>query len=257
MAASCLQAGEPMILKSVNGSRTIPLADLSHEPWSVLLQAFVDEEGLVDYEGWKANPMALASLREYLSALGSIELNQNASREEKLAYWINAYNAVTVFGILREYPTTSIRNHTPKLWGYHIWKDLKLRVSGIDYSLDNIEHDVLRKMEEPRIHFAIVCASMGCPKLRDKAYTPDMIEQQLHENAVDFFSRKENLRFDSQRRQIMLSSILDWFASDFGDSPAEILESIRPFLSNEIQTQLNSGSYQIKYLDYDWSLNEQ
>ena len=110
-----------------------------------------------------------------------------AKRESQLAFWINAYNAVTIRGILREYPTTSIRSHTPRLFGYHIWKDLKLYVGGKPYSLDQIEYEVLRQMDEPRIHFATVCASISYPNLLNEAYVPGELEIQLAANAKDFF----------------------------------------------------------------------
>jgi len=123
-----------------------------------------------------------------------------------LAYWINAYNALTVEGILRVYPTTSIRNHTAKLFGYNIWKKLYLYSGGGKINLDSIEHKVLRKMDEPRIHFAIVCASIGCPRLLNKAYASDRIDNQLTTNAIDFFSRSQNLQFDSRNSVIHMSS---------------------------------------------------
>ena len=132
-----------------------------------------------------------------------------------LAFWINAYNATTIEGILQVYPTSSIRNHTAKVAGYNLWKDLPLLVGGKPHSLDAMEHQILRKMGEPRIHFAIVCASVGCPRLMNEAYTPDRIEEQLALNTRDFFSRSQNFQVD-QSGVMHVSSILDWFGEDFG-----------------------------------------
>lgn len=148
------------------GSPTQALDTIDHTTWSVLLARYVDSDGRVDYRRWKANANDMRLLDAYLIRLSSGDPQSDSTREARLAFWINAYNAVTVRGILREYPTTSIRNHTAKLWGYNIWKHLQLYVGGRAYSLDQIEHDVLRNMQEPRIHFAIVCrhrmVARGC-----------------------------------------------------------------------------------------------
>ena len=159
-----------------------------------------------------------------------------ATREAKLAFWINAYNAVTVHGILREYPTTSIRNHTAKLFGYNIWHDLQLYVGGTAYSLDTMEHQILRKMSEPRIHFAIVCASIGCPRLLNEAYTADRINEQLEINSKDFFARAQNFRYDQSKKQFYVSAILDWFGEDFGNSQAEQLRRISTMVAQRSGT---------------------
>ena len=165
---------------------------------------------------------------------------------------------MTVKGILREYPTTSIRNHTAKVFGYNVWEDLLLVVGGKTYSLSQMEHEVLRPMGEPRIHFAIVCASRGCPRLLNQAYTADRLEQQLSENARDFFAKSSNIQYDVGGKTIKISSIMDWFATDFGKSAAEQMKYIAPYLPNEGGKQLaGSGAARVSYLEYDWSLNDQ
>ena len=109
--------------------------------------------GRVDYKGWHGNQKDLAQLDSYLKQLSSASTAKTSKTKlaDRLAFWINAYNALTIKGILREYPTTSIRHHTPRLWGYHIWNDLKLYVGRKPISLDEIEHQVLRKLNEPRM----------------------------------------------------------------------------------------------------------
>jgi hypothetical protein len=123
---------------------------------------------MVDYQAWKNSPDDLAALEKYLATLSRADTLAQASKAGKLASWINFYNALTVHGILEVYPTTSIRKHTAVAFGYNIWKDLLLPVSGAKHSLEDIEHKILRKMDEPRIHFAIVCASIGCPRWAPK-----------------------------------------------------------------------------------------
>ena len=160
----------------------------------------------------------------------------------KLAFWINAYNAVTIEGILQEYPTTSIRNHTARVFGYNIWQDLPLIVADKQYSLEQIEHEVLRKMNEPKIHFAIVCASIGCPRLRNEAYTSSRVDEQLADNARDFFSRRKNLQVDMARRTLKLSSILSWFDDDFGSTQAKQLQTIKSYLPKDAQSLIGAGN---------------
>jgi hypothetical protein len=175
-----------------------------------------------------------------------------------LAYWVNAYNAVTIKGILREYPTTSIRNHTARVFGYNIWKDLQLIVSGAGFSLEQIEHEILRKLNEPRIHLAIVCASRSCPKLRAEAYTAERLDEQLVLNARDFFANSGNFRHDFRGQQFHLSAIMKWFAEDFGRDQAAQLRAISPYLPTPAARQAaEANSVRVSYLSYDWGLNDQ
>jgi hypothetical protein len=175
-----------------------------------------------------------------------------------MAFWINAYNAVTIHGILREFPTTSIRNHTAKVFGYNIWDDLLLPVGGRTYSLNQMEHDVLRKMGDPRIHFAIVCASIGCPPLLNSAYLPSQLDKQLTANPKRFFADKQKFRYDTSRKTMQLSPILKWFSEDFGADRAAHLRTIAPFLPNQsAQALATGGEASISYLGYDWGLNDQ
>ena len=234
--------------------------EILHTLWSQLLHKFVDGNGRVNYAKWHSSPADLAILDRYLDHLSTASLSNSAETNPShaLAFWINAYNAVTVKGILREYPTTSIRNHTPKLWGYHIWHDLKLYVGHKPFSLDEIEHQVLRKLGEPRIHFAIVCASIGCPRLLNEAYQSDRVDQQLTTNANDFFSRPQNFRFDIAKQRFELSAILDWFGEDFGNDQSQLLKRISPWLPTQSAREAAlQGSVGVTFLDYDWNLNSQ
>ena len=250
-------AGTPVYLgKSKHASRSMDVAD--HQDWHQLLQKYVDDRGRVDYASWKSNADDTRRLDRYLNELSSSTRTVESEKSARLAFWINAYNAVTIRGILREYPTTSIRNHTPRLFGYHIWKDLKLYVGGRAYSLDQIEHEILRKLDEPRIHFAIVCASIGCPRLLNQAYTPQQLETQLETNAKHFFAQRQNFRFDVSAKRFYLSAILNWFGEDFGESKAAVLKRISSWLPNDAATKAaRSNSVSISYLDYDWNLNKQ
>lgn len=236
----------------------VPLDRVDHSTWDKLLQKYVDRDGMVNYKAWKASESDGRALKQYLATLGAADANAPTTKQGKLAFWINAYNALTVQGILDVYPTSSIRNHTAKLVGYNIWDDLLLPVGGEKYSLNRIEHEILRKLGEPRIHFAIVCASIGCPRLLNEAYTPEKVESQLDENARDFFARQKNLQVDFANRKVRVSSILDWFGEDFGPTPEKGLAGLAKQMPDETARKLiASEDFSVSYLDYDWSLNEQ
>lgn len=256
--ASCLAGEKTTLGRAVSPGQQISMDEIPHDAWNTLLARYVDDAGQVDYSAWKAAPADVARLEQYLDTLSHARLGGSADRKARLAFWINAYNAVTIRGILREYPTTSIRNHTPLLFGYHIWHDLLLRVGGRTFSLSQIEHDVLRKMGDPRIHFGIVCASRGCPRLPNEAYTAMAVEDQLDRNARHFFANPANFTYDAGAGTIGVSSIFDWFAEDFGADSAEQMRWIAPYLADPAARKLAaSGKARLSYLKYDWSLNDQ
>lgn len=254
--ALCFASPTITVGRNVSAAERVPVGKIDHSGWDGLLKKYVDEKGYVDYTKWKAAANDQKALDDYIQQLSGASFPANATQEEKLAFWINAYNAVTVKGILKEYPTTSIRNHTAKLYGYNIWKDLQLLVAGKAYSLEGIEHEVLRKMGEPRIHFAIVCASIGCPRLLNQAYTAEKIDEQLTLNAKAFFADRTKFVADPQSGTIQVSPILSWFAEDFGADSAAQMKSIAPYVPASAQSLANSGRARVKYLEYDWGLND-
>ena len=243
--------------KFVAPSARVPMGEIGHQKWHQLLQKYVDTDGRVDYAAWHRNQNDRKQLKSYLEELGKADESRPASKEAKLAYWINAYNAVTIEGILRVYPTTSIRNHTPRVVGYNIWKNLLLYAGDRKISLNDIEHQVLRKMDEPRIHFAIVCASIGCPRLLNEAYTAEKLESQLVTNSEDFFSRSQNLVAHPKTNELHLSSLISWFGSDFGKNQKEQLAYLSPYMPKEARKIVQSGNPKVRFLDYDWNLNKQ
>lgn len=257
IAATNADGGSPVYVGKQRATQ-VSMDDIDHALWDQLLTKYVNADGQVNYRGWKRSSSDIALLDRYLNHLSAARRNVASNRDSKLAFWINAYNAVTIRGILREYPTTSIRNHTPKLWGYHIWKDLQLYVGGEPISLHAMEHEILRKMSEPRIHFAIVCASIGCPRLLNQAYRAHEINAQLDLNAKDFFSRRQNFQYDIGRKQFRVSAILNWFGDDFGSTQQARLGRISIWLPTpESAGAAKRNSVSVSYLDYDWNLNQQ
>ncbi len=256
VGAVCLAGPTITVGRNVAAGERVSVGAIDHSGWDALLKKYVDERGNVDYTKWKATAADQKALDDYILQLSAASFLANSTQEEKLAFWINAYNAVTVKGILREYPTTSIRNHTAKLYGYNIWKDLQLLVGGKAYSLEGIEHEVLRKMGEPRIHFAIVCASIGCPRLLNEAYTTEKVDDQLTLNAQAFFADPTKFKADPRSGTIQISPILSWFASDFGEDAAAQMKTIAPYVPTAAQGLAKSGRARLSYLDYDWGLND-
>lgn len=250
-------SGGPVFVgRKVPPQQRVSVDQIDHGLWDQLLKRYVDPQGRVAYGPWSENESHRLALDAYLDVLSTADLTKPASRESQLAFWINAYNAVTIKGILREFPTDSIRNHTSKLGGYNLWKDLQLIVGDSAVSLDAMEHKVLRTMKEPRIHFAIVCASHSCPKLLNEAYVANQLEEQLAGSTAEFFKDPENFRYDPTNNRFQLSAILDWFSEDFGSDKAARLKKIAAWLpSNASRQAAASGQGRVSFLDYDWSLN--
>ncbi len=228
---------------------------LDHSVYDGLLKKYVDDRGMIDYRTWKDRDVG--TLDSYLDMLKGVDPDGLRNRNEVFAFWINAYNALTIRGMLHFYPTSSIRNHV-SLIGYSIWKDYKINISGTDYSLDDIEHEILRKMDEPLIHFALVCASIGCPPLMTEAFTAEDMERQLRANTLVFFADPSKFRADQGNHTVWLSPIMDWYKDDFGKNWRERLDFIAPYVPDDAaRALLGQKDVDVDYLHYDWGINEQ
>lgn len=257
LIAGSVQAQSVVIGQPTMQAKQVSMSNIDHSSWNQLLQTYVNEKGQVNYRGWQASGEATQALDTYLAQLTTANPNVQADRNSTLAFWINAYNAVTIKGILKEYPTTSIRNHTSETGGYNIWKNLMLTVGNGQYSLNSMEHEILRKMGEPRIHFAIVCASHSCPRLLNQAYTASDLENQLTLNTKNFFANPENLKYNQSRGSFQLSALLDWFKTDFGPTQSDQLRYLSAYMPPAAATAAqNNAVRNISYLDYSWALNE-
>jgi hypothetical protein len=210
-----------------------------HKNWDTLLKKYVDDKGNVDYLGFKAES---ETLDQYLEQLGSYEVNETWSKEKKLAYYINLYNAATVKLILDNYPIASIMDIN-KPWGKSWIKQVRQLIS-----LGHIEHNILRKMNEPRIHFAINCASISCPRLLNEAYTEDRMEQQLATVTKEFINDPDRNIISEDK--IELSRIFKWYKKDF-ENKVTLLDYLNQF----VESPIDPGT-KIDFLKYNWSLNE-
>lgn len=211
----------------------------NHDSWNNLLKTHVSSNGNVNYNGFKNNRKALTN---YITSLGKSIPNEKWSKEDKLAYWINAYNAMTIDLIIRNYPIKSIKDIKDP-WDQRLWK-----LGDKWYHLNQIEHQILRKMNEPRIHFGIVCASFSCPKLQNKAFTASNIEAQLTAATKEFLIDKN--RNEIASNTIKISKIFKWFSIDFKQNG-----SLIDFLNQYSEVQISSNAKK-SYKDYNWDLNE-
>ncbi|WP_375584501.1 DUF547 domain-containing protein [Cyclobacterium xiamenense] len=231
----------------LGGVQTLPP---SHDLWDDLLRKCVDEDGIVNYPGFIADS---AQLNDYLQLLAQNPPDRETwSQEEQLAYWINAYNAFTVKLIIDHYPVKSIRDIGPSLeipLVNTVWHLEFFEIGGKPASLDEIEHKILRKeFAEPRIHFAINCASVSCPKLLNRAFTAEKLENQLEYVAREFINDPSRNQIGVQRAEI--SPIFSWFKEDFTRTG-----SLADFLNRYARTELKPTT-KIRFADYDWRLNE-
>ena len=245
----------PIAPRPVERSR-VGLGQYDHRVLDSLLQKYVDQNGDVDYATWQSNQQDRSTLMSYLRGMNTIDTSLNSSQQSQMAFWINAYNALTIEGILQLYPTKSIQDHAPDANGFNIWDDFKLPVGGTEYSLNDIEHQILRKMGDPRIHFAIVCASKSCPQLSQRAYFPNSLGEQLTYSSTLFFHTPGKFSYDLQRGQLGLSRIIQWFGEDFGRSDQERLQYLAQFMPADAARLATNSSATINYLEYDWGLNE-
>lgn len=226
-----------------------------HSAFDRLLWTHVSEEGLVDYAAF-----AVAEFRDYLASLATATL-EGFPDEERLALWINAYNAYTIELILRHDERESIRNINRTLGllaGKGPWKERLATVAGRTYSLDEIEHEIIReRFDEPRIHFALVCAAMGCPPLQREAYVGSRLDAQLDEQARRFLTASPTRnRVDVAAGVVHLSPIFDWYRNDFPAGTAGLGRYLaRYFPPGPERTLLESGDFEVRHTDYDWSLN--
>ena len=247
---------------------------LYHE-YAALLAEFVDTKGLVDYRGLKQNRSSLDNFSLSLERVDS-ESYEGWKEKDQIALWINAYNALTLKAIVDHYPIESSflaslrfpKNSIRQISG--VWDKLLFSVRNEKVTLDQIEHRILRpRFKEPRIHVALVCAAMGCPPLRDEPFIGNRLDAQLDDQSRRFLTDPKKFLIDRDRARVFLSPILKWYGKDFLPTYATkkgfsghdsvkraTLNFLARYLDPDDRAYLETGDYEVKYLDYDWSLNE-
>jgi len=221
---------------------------ISHNIFNELLSNYVSEVGEVNYKGFIADSVRF---NEYFALLENNHPTMKWSKNERLAFWINTYNAYTIRLIIRNYPVKSIKDLGGSIYKVNTAWDIKLiNICEEIYDINNIEHQKIRdQFDEPRIHFAINCASVSCPKLFNEAFYPERLEEQLEQVTREFVNDEKKNLITAEKATI--SKIFSWYSGDFKLGN----ESVSDFINKYSEVKLNSDS-DVDYMDYDWSLND-
>ena len=241
--------------------------DHEYHTYTALLKENVTQ-GLVNYKAIKASPNKLNSI---LTNWGKITKTQFASwsQPQQISFLFNLYNASTLKLIADNYPVESIKDIGSFFSGP--WDQKMVILFGTKTTLDHVEHEILRKQyNEPKLHLTLVCAAMGCPPLRNDAYTANSLEAQFSGQAKQLLDHPLKFKLDRINNTVYLSAIFKWYGDDFiksylpqknipglSDKEASVVNYLASHLPKPDQDYLNKGDYDIEYLDYDWSLNEQ
>jgi hypothetical protein len=221
-----------------------------HSRFSSLLSRHVDEDGWIDYEGLQGDVEQLDGYIEFVAQVPFNELGRN----QKLSLLINAYNAFTLKLILEHHPLASIRD----IPSSKRWDDVRWKVGDNTWSLTQIENEQIRpNFREPRIHFALVCAAVGCPPLRSEAYVAERLEEQLQDQSQYVHNHETWLQFDAERDVVRLTRLYLWYGGDFEQVDGDVLKyaaNFKPELKQHLKSAKDSAP-RIAWLDYDWSLN--
>lgn len=251
-------------------------AGFSYDDYASVLRAHVNEEGYVNYETLNESP---ETLEAFLQQIASLEYSafETWPEPDQIAFWINAYNAYTLKAIIDHYPIEPSffgqfrfpANSIRQISG--VWDTLTWSVMGREMTLDQMEHGTLRRQHnEPRIHFAVNCASIGCPVLRNTPYTGDGLDEQLDEQVHAYLNRYIDFRLDRENKTVYLSKILDWYGEDFeqfasqnddfaylGEANRGTMNFLMPYLGESDQDWLRENRIRVRFIDYNWSLNTQ
>ena len=234
----------------------------SHAAWTSILQNYVsapDGQGLThfDYARLSSNAADKAKLASYIQSLSATNPG-TLSQNEAIAFYSNLYNAVTIDLIVQNYPVGSIRKaktyNGEKVSGIAgPWKKVKVSVNGQTMSLNDVEHEVLRKQfPSPYVHYMVNCASVGCPNLLDTAWEANTLDAARKKAATDYINTPRGVKITP--KGLVVSSIFKWFKEDFGGSKANVLKHIRQHANPQLAAAIDSGATITGY-DYDWSLN--
>ncbi len=241
------------VWKDHNPENTKPI---DHSKWDSLLKKYIsqDDENLNLFAYGEVTPQDNKALNDYIKEMSEIEITERA-RPVQFAYWVNMYNALTVKVILDNYPVDSIRDiDTSGIFANGPWGSKLVTIEKEILTLDDIEHRILRPIwKDPRIHYAVNCASIGCPNLNKNAFTAANSEKLLEEGAKAYINSYRGFEFDEE--DLIVSSIYKWFAYDFGNSEKGVLEHLAKYATPERAKLLKSVDG-IADTDYDWSLNE-
>jgi hypothetical protein len=217
-----------------------------HSIFNKLLNENVNENGMVKYKALKNNKL----FEDYINQIGSADITKYG-KTEKLAFFINAYNALIIKNVLNYYPIDSPMD----VEGF--FKEKKFKVAGMEMTLDEIEHKHVLPIDNVLPHFGLVCAAVSCPKLLNKAYSGETVLKQLKENAREFLNDGSKNRLDIESKTLYLSSIFKWFSKSFEESFGSLEEMAKHFMNENDKKFLSENEFEIKFNSYNWKLNSQ
>lgn len=262
LLAAAAHAQSAKLIPAWDASDENSVARIDHTAWQEILNGYlrVHDSGVnrFDYGALKANAGDFAKLASYLASLQSLD-SRDYSRAEQKAYWINFYNALTVQVVADAYPVKSIKDISESLLGSlgifgGPWDDVHAKVAGRDLTLNNIEHGILRPIwRDNRIHYAVNCASYGCPNLCPTAFTADNAEELLDAGARAYVNHPRGVEFMDDDF-IIISSIYKWYAADFGGTEKSVIEHLVKYADEALAARLRKFAGSVDY-EYDWSLN--
>lgn len=257
MASAMTAAPSKKIWPKWNVADNSNQSSIDHSRWDQILKKYLisnHPSGIHMFSYNKVSDQDKKLLKEYIQSLTQLRITGYAKREQK-AYWINLYNAITIDLVLDHYPVKSIKKIGKGFFSFGPWDDKVATIENEDITLNDIEHRILRPIfDDNRIHYAVNCASRGCPNLADQSFTADRMEAMLHKGAQDFINHKRGVFFRSDK-ELEVSSIYDWFKVDFGDSDQGVIQHLIKYANGEQATRLKAFKGDLSF-DYDWSLNE-
>jgi hypothetical protein len=247
------------------GSVTVNGKDFDHSAWDHVLKTFVTEQGRVDYAALQAEARELDRYVAELAAVSPIsDPQQFPTRQSQLAYWINAYNALVLKGVVDHWPVKSVRDIGRLPYSF-FWRE-KFVVGGRKYTLDGIEGIMRKELAEPRVHFALVCAANSCPRLQRQAYTAESTERLLEEAARFYVNEPRNLRVDPKENRVTVARIFSFYRGDFehyvsgknfAGTGQPILDYIRAYANERNRRALDALNHpRLQHFDYDWGIND-
>ena len=245
----------PALIPQTPDAKAAPV-DIDHSPWGQILARYIvaRPDGMNLFAYARVNAADRARLKAYIASLEASPISAQP-RDAQMAFWINLYNAKTIDVVLDHYPVKSIRDISlGGLFTIGPWKARNMTVEGQKLSLDDVEHGILRKQwKDPRIHYAVNCASFGCPNLAATPFTPANLEAMLDAGARSYVNHPRGVTI--RNGKLTLSRIWQWYRDDFGRTDIDIINHIRPYAAPTLQREL-AAIREIDGYDYDWNLNE-
>ena len=261
LAATAMLACLTLVLAEPAAMAVAPEKEIApdHSEWSRILSKYRHEDGTgpaaFDYAGLKNHAQDLAALDAYIETLASTDIFAIANRDDQFAAWANLYNAITVRLVTEHYPVKSIREIKSSWFSIGPWKGEIVTVGDRQLSLDDIEHDILRRdWRESRVHYALNCASVGCPDLRAAAWRGNTLDRDLTEAATRYVNSARGVTVLPDGR-LQLSKIYSWFQEDFGGDEAGVRAHLSLYASPGLKSEISAAPGVSGYV-YDWSLND-